>query len=87
LETTWRTSPTQASGALQGTQNRAWVTCRIPGLSFQCTVIAIITDTSALMLPQGVQGMVGLSFLRHFQRWGSERTASGWRFLLSDSDA
>jgi hypothetical protein len=77
--------PAQATGALQGPQNRAWVTCRIPALHFQRTVIAIITDIVPLLLPPGVQGMVGLSFLRLFGRWGSERTTSGWRFFLSDT--
>lgn len=71
-------------GALQGVQDRAWVTCRIPKLSFQCTLIAILTDISSLALPPDVDGMVGLSFLRQFSRWGSEKTASGWQFFLSD---
>src|SRR5882757_5012914 len=61
--------PAQATGALQGAQNRGWVNCRIPDLSFQCTVIGIITDISPLSLPPGVQGMVGLGFLRQFARW------------------
>ena len=76
--------PAQVSGALQGAQNRGWVTCRIPELSFQCTIIGIITDTSVLSLPPGVQGMAGLSFLRQFARWGAEKTADGWRFFLSN---
>jgi hypothetical protein len=45
----------QATGALQGPQDRGWVTCRIPDLNFQSTVIAIITETSSLSLPPGVQ--------------------------------
>ncbi len=40
--------PAQVSGALQGAQDRGWVTCRIPELNSQCTIIAIITDTSVL---------------------------------------
>jgi hypothetical protein len=76
--------PAQATGALQGAQDRGWVTCRIPDLNFQCTLIAIITDTSSLSLPPGVQGMTGLSFLRQFARWGAEREADGWQFFLSD---
>jgi predicted aspartyl protease len=75
---------TQTTGALQGQQNRAWVTCRISGLNFQATIIAIIADVSVLSLPLGVDGMAGLSFLRHFARWGAEETASGWRFFLFD---
>ena len=73
--------PAQTTGALQGMQNRAWVTCRVPDLDGETTLIAIITDVSILSLPAGVQGMAGLSFLRHFARWGSERTSEGWRFF------
>jgi hypothetical protein len=47
----------QATGALRGAQNRAWVSCRIPELSFQSTLIAIITDLTQLSLPPDVQGM------------------------------
>ena len=39
-----------ATGALRGAQNRAWVTCRIPALSFQSTLIAIITEAAAQSL-------------------------------------
>ena len=75
----------QTSGALQGSQNRGWVSCRIPALNFQRAFIAIVTDTQPLTLPERVQGMVGLSFLRQFARWGTERTEHGWRFsLVSD---
>lgn len=76
--------PSEAIGALRGLQNRAWVMCRIPAWSFQRTLVAIITDTSSLSLPPGVEGMAGLSFLRQFARWGAERTETGWRFSLSD---
>ena len=78
---------TQTSGALQGPQERGWVTCRIPELSFQRTLIAIIADIAALSLPANVVGMAGLSFLRQFTRWGSERTADGWQFLLSKDNS
>ena len=79
--------PAIASGALQGRQNRAWVTCRIPGLSFEWTMIAILGEVSDLSLPPGVNGMAGLRFLRHFTRWGAERRdASRWQFFLSDSN-
>ena len=76
--------PAQATGALQGAQDRGWVSCRIPDLSFQRTLIAILTDLSPLSLPPGVQGMAGLSFLRQFARWGAEQTVDGWQFFLSD---
>jgi predicted aspartyl protease len=75
---------TQTTGALMGLQARAWVTCRLPALSFQSTVIAIVTDLSSLSLPSGIDGMVGLSFLRQFARWGAERTGQEWRFFLFD---
>jgi hypothetical protein len=78
--------PAETSGALQGTQNRAWVTCRIAHLSYQATVIAIVADLAPLSLPLGIQGIVGLSFLRQFARWGAERTAEGWQFFLSHGD-
>ena len=77
-------SATQTTGALQGLKERGWVTCRIAGLNSQATMIAIITDTSSLSLPPRVEGLVGLTFLREFASWGSQRTASGWRFILSD---
>ncbi len=75
---------THTTGALQGMRDRAWVTCRIAGLNFHATVIAIITDTTSLALPPGVEGLVGLTFLRQFASWGGRRTANGWQFFLSD---
>ena len=76
----------QASGALQGRQDRILLTCRIPSLSFERNVIAVATDVSSLSLPSGVDGMVGLSFLRQFERWGAERTRVGsWRFFVADN--
>ena len=76
------TAPAPVSGALHGEQNRAWVTCRIAAIGFQRTVIAILTDLSPLSLPPGVEGMAGLSFLRHFNRWGAEQPAGSWQFFL-----
>jgi hypothetical protein len=74
---------TQVAGALQGTQKRVVMSCRIAALSFQVSVIAILADTAALALPDGIQGIVGLRFLRHFRRWGAEQTETGnWRFFL-----
>lgn len=73
------------TGALQGMRDRGWVTCRITGLSFHATVIAIITDTASLALPPGVEGLAGLTFLRQFASWGSQRMANGWQFFLSDA--
>jgi len=76
--------PAQAAGALHGPQNRGWVTCRIRELRFQRTLIAIVTELSPLTLPPDVQGMVGLSFLRQFDRWGAEQSTDGWQFFLSN---
>ncbi len=74
----------QAAGALSGTQRRVLVTCRVPSLSFDRTVIAILADLSPLDLPPGIQGLAGLRFLRHFRRWGAEQIEDGsWRFFLS----
>lgn len=75
---------TETSGALRGLQRRGWVTCRVPALEPHHTLIAIFTDVSVLSLPESVSGMVGLKFLRHFSRWGAERTVVGWRFELRD---
>ena len=72
------------TGALQGLHDSGWVTCRIAGLNFEVTVVAIIADTSLLCLPPRVEGLVGLRFLRQFASWGGQRTASGWQFVLSD---
>lgn len=75
---------TETTGALKGQQNRAWVTCRIGAMKFQATMIAIVADLSALSLPIGVDGLVGLSFLRQFARWGARRSRKGWTFSLYD---
>jgi len=77
--------PAPAIGALQGLQNRGWVTCRIPALSFERTLIAIVADVSSLSLPSGVDGLAGLRFLRQFVRWGAERSENGWQFFLSNA--
>ena len=76
-------APAPATGALHGEQNRAWVTCRITEIGFQKTLIAILADLAPLSLPEGVRGMVGLSFLRCFARWGAEQSAARWQFFLS----
>jgi predicted aspartyl protease len=74
----------QAAGALQGVQRRVVVSCHVAALSFHLTAMAILTDVSPLALPPGVQGLVGLQFLRHFRRWGAEQTEGGiWRFFLA----
>jgi hypothetical protein len=73
----------QAAGALHGTQKRIVVSCGIPALSFHVAAFAILADISPLVLPPGIQGIVGLRFLRHFRRWGAEQAEGGlWRFFL-----
>jgi predicted aspartyl protease len=77
----------QVAGALQGTQTRVVVSCRVAALSFQTSAIAILADTSGLALPSGVHGLAGLRFLRYFRRWGSERGDDGsWRFFLETAE-
>jgi hypothetical protein len=78
-----RLDDARAAGALQGDQKRAWVTWRVAGLGLQRTSIAILANLEPLALPTGVHGMVGLTFLRNFTRWGAERAPDGWRFSLS----
>lgn len=77
----------QTTGALQGTQQRVVVSCRIEALPFQCAAVAILADTSLLALPPGIHGLAGLRFLRHFRRWGAEQTAEGsWRFFVATDE-
>ncbi len=76
--------PAQVAGALQGQQDRGWVMCCVPAISFRRTLIAIIADTSSLSLPHEVAGLAGLTFLRQFPRWGAEQSNAGWRFFISD---
>jgi hypothetical protein len=77
----------RTAGALAGMQPRVLIICRIPALAFQRALIAIITDIATLALPPGVEGMVGLRFLRHFARWGAELAADGnWRFFLDNGE-
>lgn len=87
-ELTWTPiAAVQTAGALQGQQLRVVVMGRVPALSFDSPLVAILADLSQLNLPSGVSGIAGLTFLRRFDRWGAERTpGSGWQFFLSDSD-
>jgi hypothetical protein len=78
-----RAAASQVAGALEGTQTRMVVSCRVGALSFQTMAIAILADVSDLAIPPGVHGLVGLRFVRYFRRWGSERADDGtWRFFL-----
>ena len=70
-------------GALSGTKPRAVVTCRLPNVQFERSLIAILADTDSLSLPDDVAGIAGLRFLRCFRRWGAEQVGdAGWRFFL-----
>jgi hypothetical protein len=70
-------------GALHGVQKRVVVMCRLEAIPIEIAAIAILADLASLALPTGVQGIVGLRFLRHFRRWGSERhTDKEWQFFL-----
>jgi predicted aspartyl protease len=73
----------QLVGALHGSQKRSVVAGGIPALSPQFEALAILTDISSLALPAGVQGIVGLRFLRQLRRWGAEQIDdASWRFFL-----
>jgi hypothetical protein len=76
-----------AAGALTGTQQRVWVGCSVPELDFAATVMAISTDLAPLALPEGIDGILGLSFLNRFSQWGAKHSASNdWIFTLGVSD-
>lgn len=76
-----------ASGALHGPQVRGWVTFHIPELGLRRSMIAILADLESLALPPGIDGLVGLTFLRQFRQWGAERNAAGaWRFVIENND-
>jgi hypothetical protein len=71
-------------GAVTGRQQRGWVRCEIPNLQFRRAFLALWIDLAPLTLPPGVEGMVGLTFLSEFVRWGGERGADEtWRFTLA----
>lgn len=77
-------SSAYAAGALTGRQERVLVRCSIPAISFERNLPAIVSDLGSLNLPAGVDGMVGLTFLRQFKSWGAEHSVDGkWRFFLA----
>jgi hypothetical protein len=72
-----------AVGALRGVHRRVVVSVAIPALAYRTSGLAILAKPADLKLPQGVDGMAGLTFLRAFHRWGAEKDQSGrWRFFL-----
>lgn len=80
-------SSAHAAGALAGRQQRVLVRCSIPAITFERDLAAVVTDVRSLSLPAGVDGMVGLMFLRQFRSWGAECGPGGmWRFFLAVED-
>lgn len=75
----------QVAGALVGAHERVWIKCSIPALGFTANLMAISGDLDSLSLPAGIDGLVGLSFLNHFRRWGAERLADDWVFVLESA--
>jgi hypothetical protein len=57
-------------------------------LGFTANLIAISGDLPSLALPEGIDGLAGLSFLGLFRRWGAVRLASKqWVFMLETDDS
>jgi predicted aspartyl protease len=76
----------QVAGAIHGSQKCVVVSSQVRGHSINVIATAILADISSLALPANIQGIVGLRFLRNFQRWGAEQTANGgWQFFLESS--
>ncbi len=76
-------SVSDVAGAIQGIHQRVWIPCAIPEIPFRSSLIAIAADLSAFSLPNGIDGLVGLSFLNQFVRWGAEQDPAGsWEFVL-----
>ncbi len=77
-----RASPGTTSGALSGPQPRLWVKCVLPALGFHHDFLAIASHLGKL-LPAGVDGLAGLTFLQQFAEWGGRRDPAGnWSFVL-----
>ena len=76
----------QVAGALAGAHERVWIKCSIPELKFTANLIAISSDLASLSLPTGIDGLVGLSFLNRFRRWGAELVAENWEFVLESDE-
>ena len=71
-------------GALTGTHRLVWVKCALPELNFEKTVRSLEADLSTMSLADGIDGLVGLSFLTRFAAWGG-RESNGqdqWDFFL-----
>lgn len=80
-------SSAHTAGALTGRQRRVLVRCSLPAISFERNLAAVLTDVRPLSLPLGVDGMVGLTFLRQFKSWGAEcGPKNSWQFFLAIED-
>ena len=66
---TFRRSVQGLKAQVAGFLDRGWVRCRVPSLAFEKRMLAVFSNVQPLFLPTGVDGMVGLTFLRHFARW------------------
>lgn len=65
--------PAATGGALQRQQQRGIVRLGVARLIPPQSKFALFADLTTLSFPAGVEGMVGLTFLREFDRWGAER--------------
>ena len=75
---------TDVGGALTGTHRLVWVKCALPELEFERTVRSLEADLSTMSLADGIDGLVGLSFLTRFAAWGGRETngQDHWNFFL-----
>ena len=71
-------------GALTGTHRLVWVKCVLPELNFEKTVRSLEADLSTMSLADGIDGLVGLSFLTQFAAWGGreDNGQDQWNFVL-----
>ncbi len=75
---------TEVGGAITGTHRLVWVKCALPELTFERTVRSLGADLATMSLPNGIEGLVGLSFLTRFAAWGGRQDNSrqSWDFVL-----
>ena len=75
---------TEVGGALTGTHRLVWVKCALPELKFESTVRSLEADLTSMSLPDGIEGLVGLSFLTRFSAWSGrhDNRRQDWDFVL-----
>lgn len=72
------------SGAISGLQERVWVIASVPSIRFHYPFLAICTNVSSLLLPSGIDGLAGLTFLQRLHQWGAHRDGVGkWSFEIA----